>query len=109
MKKLPSAIKGLRRLIKNEWLTCFQEFGGEKDLCLMHPSSCNFFFIFYLQQQLSFNVRCLFVAGHIVDVDENESTPSAPSVELMDHVVGYEEVSFDASEFFYVIPVADVK
>jgi hypothetical protein len=39
------------------------------------------------------------VAGHIVDVDENESAPSAPSVELMDHVVGYEEVSFDASEF----------
>lgn len=106
MKKLPSAIKGLRRLIKNEWLTCFQEFGGEKDLCLMHPS---FFFISHFQQQLSFNVRCLFVAGHIVDVDENESTPSAPSVELMDHVVGYEEVSFDASEFFYAILVADVK
>lgn len=42
-------------------------------------------------------------------MDENESTPSAPSVELMDHVVGYEEVSFDASEFFYAILVADVK
>ncbi|XP_065348432.1 protein SSUH2 homolog isoform X1 [Cloeon dipterum] len=34
--------------------------------------------------------------GHIVDVDENEAVPSAPPLELMDHVVGYESVSFDA-------------
>ena len=34
--------------------------------------------------------------AHAVEFDENESTPSAPPLNLMDQVSGYESVSFDA-------------
>ncbi|KAG8262150.1 hypothetical protein J6590_058520 [Homalodisca vitripennis] len=38
----------------------------------------------------------LYVSAHTVEFDENEAFLSVPPLDLMDHIVGYETISFDA-------------
>ena len=41
-------------------------------------------------------------AGHSGGVEESDVTPSAPALDHMDHVYGYETTSFDAGLFFFL-------
>jgi len=43
------------------------------------------------------------IAGHSGGVQEDDVTPSAPPLDLMDQVSGYESTSFDAGEYHFVI------
>lgn len=42
-------------------------------------------------------------AGHSGGVQEDDVTPSAPALDHMDQVYGYESTSFDAGSFFLII------
>ncbi len=42
-------------------------------------------------------------AGHSGGVEESDVTPSAPALDHMDQVYGYETTSFDAGSFFFFI------
>lgn len=46
-------------------------------------------------------------AGHLGEFDYTEVFPSAPPLELMDHVLGYDNISFDAGLFIFAALLSD--
>ena len=51
---------------------------------------------------------CLALPGHSGGVQEDDVTPSAPPLDLMDQVSGYESTSFDAGEYLYPLDPSSV-